>query len=53
MAIKEGATWQNLMFSRIRSLLLYILAYNPYNVWDTFIYYKMKAQKRVKTPLNV
>ena len=36
----QSDIWQDLMHSRMRPLLLYILAYNTHNVRDTFIYYK-------------
>ena len=32
---KECVTWLNLILSHIRSLLLYMLAANPYDAWET------------------
>ena len=35
-------TWLNVSVATLNATLqlLVILAYNPHNVWDTFIYYK-------------
>ena len=36
----QSDTWQDLMYSYIWSLILYILAFNPCNAWGHFTYQK-------------